>query len=164
LASPLTTKPTDPLQPPGPDGRQSQAALEIARGAARLLVGHGFVCLPEVTLPNGRRADLMGISDKGALWIVEVKSSIADFRADQKWSEYQDYCDRLLFAVAPDFPLELLPEATGWIVADRFGADLIRTAPDLQLAPARRKVLTISFARAASARLMALADPDRRLG
>jgi hypothetical protein len=164
LARPLTTKPTDPLHPPGPDGRQSQAALEIARGATRLLVRYGLVCLPEVTLPNGRRADLMGLSDKGVLWIVEVKSSVADFRADQKWSEYQDYCDRLLFAVGPDFPLELLPETTGWIVADRFGADMIRTAPDMPLAAARRKVLTISLARLATARLMTLADPDRRLG
>jgi hypothetical protein len=156
-------KPTDAPLPLAPDGRQSAAALEIARGAARLLVNHGFVCLPEVALPNYRRADLMGISDKGELWIVEVKSSIEDFRADQKWPEYQDYCDRLFFAVSPEFPLDLLPETTGWIVADRFGAEIIREAPELKLAAARRKVLTVNLARLATARLMDLADPDRRM-
>jgi hypothetical protein len=121
------------------------------------------VCLPEVALPNYRRADLMGISDKGELWIVEVKSSVEDFRADQKWPEYQDYCDRLFFAVSPEFPLDLLPETTGWIVADRFGAEILREAPELKLAAARRKVLTVNLARMATARLMDLADPDRRM-
>jgi hypothetical protein len=156
-------KPTDAPLPLAPDGRQSAAALEIARGATRLLVNHGFVCLPEVALPNYRRADLMGISDKGELWIVEVKSSVEDFRADQKWPEYQDYCDRLFFAVSPEFPLDLLPETTGWIVADRFGAEILREAPELKLAAARRKVLTVNLARMATARLMDLADPDRRM-
>jgi hypothetical protein len=156
-------KPTDAPLPLAPDGRQSTAALEIARGATRLLVNHGFVCLPEVTLPSGRRADLMGISDKGELWIVEVKSSVEDFRVDQKWPDYQDYCDRLFFAVNPEFPLDLLPQTTGWIVADRFGAEIIREAPELKLAAARRKVLTVNLARQATARLMHLADPDRRM-
>jgi hypothetical protein len=154
-------KPTDAPLPLAPDGRQSAAALEIARGATRLLVDHGIMCLPEVSLPNGRRADLMGLSDKGDLWIVEVKSSILDFRVDQKWPEYQDYCDRLYFAVSPEFPLDLLPDTTGWIVADRFGADIIRDAPELKLSPARRKVLTVNLARQATARLLNLADPDR---
>jgi hypothetical protein len=156
-------KPTDAPLPLAPDGRQSAAALEIVRGASRLLVDLGFTSLPEVTLPNGRRADLMGISAKGALWIVEVKSSVEDFHGDQKWPEYQHYCDRLYFAVSPEFPLDLLPDTTGWIVADRFGAAIIRDAPDLKLSPARRKVLTITLARQATARLLNLADPDRRL-
>jgi hypothetical protein len=145
------------------DGRQSAAALEIARGVTRLLANHGFVCLPEVTLPNYRRADLMGISGKGELWIIEVKSSIEDFRVDQKWPEYRDYCDRLFFAVGLDFPLDLLPETTGWIVADRFDAALLRDAPELKLAAARRRALTVNLARLATARLMNLADPDRCL-
>lgn len=156
-------KPTDAPLPLAVDGRQSAAALEIARGVTRLLVNHGFVCLPEVTLPNDRRADLMGISDKGELWIVEVKSSIEDFRVDQKWPEYQNYCDRLFFAVGLQFPLDLLPETTGWVVADRFGAAILRDAPELKLAAARRKVLTVNLARLATARLMMLADPDRCL-
>ncbi len=156
-------KPTDAPLPLVPDGRQSAAALEIARGATRLLADLGLMCLPEVALPNGRRADLMGISDKGELWIVEVKSSVEDFRVDQKWPEYQGFCDRLYFAVSPEFPLDLLPDTTGWIVADRFGAAIIRDAPDLKLAAARRKVLTVSLARQATARLMNLADPDRRM-
>jgi hypothetical protein len=156
-------KPTDAPLPLASDGRQSAAALEIARGATRLLVDLGFTSLPEVTLPNGRRADLMGISDKGELWIVEVKSSVEDFRVDQKWPDYQDYCDQLYFAVNPEFPLDLLPDTTGWIVADRFGADIIRGAPDLKLSSARRKVLTVTLARQATARLINLSDPDRLL-
>jgi hypothetical protein len=156
-------RPTDPPLALSPDGRQSAAALEIARGVTRLLADHGFVSLPEVTLPNGRRADLMALSATGQLWIVEVKSSVEDFRADQKWPQYQDYCDCLLFAVGPEFPLALLPATTGWIVADRFGAEIVRAAPELKLAPARRKVLTVNLARQASQRLMDLADPDRRL-
>jgi hypothetical protein len=156
-------KPTDAPLPLAPDGRQSAAALEIARGAARLLVDYGFVCLAEVALPSGRRADLMGLSGKGELWIVEVKSCVEDFRVDRKWPDYQDYCDRLFFAVNPEFPLGLLPDTTGWIVADRFGAEIIRDAPDLKLAAARRKVLTVNLARQATGRLMNLADPDRLL-
>jgi hypothetical protein len=156
-------KPTDAPLPLEPDGRQSAAALEIARGATRLLVRYGFASLPEVALPNNRRADLMGVSDKGELWIVEVKSSIEDFRADQKWPEYQDYCDRLFFAVGPEFPLELLPDTTGWIIADRFGAEMIREAPELKLSAGRRKTLTVGLARLGASRLMNLADPDRRL-
>jgi hypothetical protein len=156
-------KPTDAPLPLAADGRQSAAALEIARGVTRLLANHGFVCLPEVTLPNYRRADLMGISGKGELWIIEVKSSIEDFRVDQKWPEYRNYCDRLFFAVGLDFPLDVLPETTGWIVADRFDAALLRDAPELKLAAARRRALTVNLARLATARLMNLADPDRCL-
>jgi hypothetical protein len=157
-------KPTDPPQPLAADGRQSEAALDIARGATRLLAAHGFVCLPEVTLPNGRRADLMGISEAGALWIVEVKSSVGDFRADRKWPDYRDYCDRLSFAVAAGFPLGLIPESAGLIVADRFGAAILRDAPERKLPPARRKSLTVLLARTGAARLTRLADPDHRLG
>jgi hypothetical protein len=156
-------RPTDPPLAPSPDGRQSAAAQEIARGVTRLLADHGFNCLPEVVLPNGRRADLMGVSAAGRLWIVEVKSSIEDFRADQKWPEYQGYCDQLFFAVGLEFPLALLPETTGWIIADRFAAAFVRPAPDLKLAAARRKLLIVSLARQATGRLMHLADPDRRL-
>lgn len=145
------------------DGRQSAAALAVARGAGRLLLSLGLASLPEVPLANGRRADLAALSLKDDIWIVEVKSSLADFRADQKWPEYRDFCDRLLFAVAPDFPREVLPGDVGLIVADRYGGELLRAAPEHRLLPARRKAMLIRLARIGALRQQALADPELRI-
>ena len=142
------------------DGRQSPAALDIARGTRRLLLSHGMASLPEISLANGRRADLVGLSERGEIWIVEIKSSVEDFRADGKWPQDREFCDRLFFAVGPEFPQGLLPEDTGLIVADRFGGDLLREAPQHPLAPARRKALTNRLARVGAMRLLALADPE----
>ncbi len=145
------------------DGRQSSAAYSIARGASRCLLAHGFARIPELTLANGRRADLIAINDKGALWIVEIKSSVADFRADQKWADYRDYCDRFYFAVGREFPTEILPADTGLIIADNYGGEIVRQVADAVLAPARRKDVIQRFARTAALRLHALADPELRL-
>ena len=142
------------------DGRQSAAALAIARGTRRLLWTRGFASVTELPLPNGRRADVVGLSDKGEIWIVEVKSSVIDFRVDQKWPEYREYCDRLLFAVAPGFPVDILPADTGLVIADQWGGDLARDAPHHPLAGARRKSMLLRYARFAAVRLHALADPD----
>ena len=142
------------------DGRQSGAAAEIARGVCRLLWAHGFTTLAELALPNGRRADVVGLSEKGLIWIVEIKSCVADFRADHKWSEYRDYCDRLLFAVDPAFPRELIPQDTGLIVADRYGGAIVRETAEHRLAGARRKAMALLFARTAAGRLMLAADPE----
>ncbi len=142
------------------DGRQSIAALQIARGTRRLLLAHGFSSLPELSLANGRRADLVGLSERGVVWIVEIKSSVEDFRVDQKWPEYREFCDQLLFAVSPSFPLDLLPPDTGIIVADRFGGDFIREAPIHMMAATRRKALVTRIARTGAMRLLALSDPE----
>lgn len=142
------------------DGRQSETALAIARGAGRLLASHGLAGVAELSLANGRRADIAAVSDKGEIWIVEIKSSIEDFRADQKWPEYRDYCDRLWFAVEAAFPLEILPSDVGIIVADRYGAEIVREAPEHKLAPARRKAVMLLIARVAALRLQAAVDPD----
>lgn len=141
------------------DGRQSPAAAAIARGLRRMLWARGLATVTELVLANGRRADVVALSDRGEIWIVEVKSSVADFRADTKWPEYRDYCDRLLFAVDRDFPVEILPADTGLVIADPYGAELLREAPLTPLAGARRKAMTQRFARAAALRLHALADP-----
>lgn len=141
------------------DGRQSEAAAAIARGTVRLLARHGFACLAELPLPNFRRADLVALSQKGEIWIVEVKSSLEDFRTDQKWHEYRDFCDRLLFAVKPDFPTAVLPEDTGLILADRFSGDIVRDAPEHRLSAARRKAMTLRCARASALRLSLVLDP-----
>ena len=128
----------------------------VTRGAARLAVALGWAPVLEVVLPNGRRADIMAISPRGRIAIVEVKSGIEDFRADRKWSDYLPFCDAFYFAVAPEFPQEALPQEPGLMVADAFGGAITREAPESLLAPARRKALTLAFARLAAMRALAL--------
>ena len=117
----------------------------------------GHAPLVEAPLPNGRRADVMALGPRGELSIVEVKSSREDFRADAKWREYQPYCDAFYFAVAPEFPRAVLPPEPGLIVADGFGGAILADAPVIPLAPARRKALTLAFARLAAMRASAAA-------
>jgi hypothetical protein len=124
----------------------------VTRGAAKLLVALGYAPLAEVGLPNGRRADLMAVGPKGEIVIVEVKSSLEDYRCDRKWGEYMPYCDAFYFAVAPEFPREILPDGPGLIVADGFGGAILVDAPMEPLAGARRKALTLAFARLAALR------------
>jgi hypothetical protein len=134
-----------------------QITLNVTRGAARLLADLGYAPLAEVTLPNGRRADLMALGPKGEIAIVEVKSGIEDYRVDRKWHEYLPYCDRFAFAVAPEFPREILPDEPGLVVCDGFGGAVLREAPVTPLAPARRKALTIAFGRLAAMRAAGVA-------
>jgi hypothetical protein len=139
--------------------RDYERARSILRGTQRLLRSLDFESLSEITLGNGRRADVLAVRRNGEIWIVEIKSSIADFRADGKWPEYREYCDALLFAVAPAFPSEILPVDTGLILADAYAGDLVREPPSHPLTAARRKALTLSIARIASMRLHAQIDP-----
>jgi hypothetical protein len=129
-----------------------ETTATVTRGAYRLLTALGYAPLAEVTLPNGRRADLMALGPKGEIFIVEVKSGIEDFRVDLKWPEYRPYCDAFAFAVSPEFPREILPDGPGLIVADNFGGAILRDAPVEPLAGARRKALTLAFARLAALR------------
>lgn len=129
-----------------------ETTAAVTRGAARLLEALGYASLAEVVLPNGRRADLMALGPKGEVFIVEVKSSLEDFRTDRKWREYLSYCDAFAFAVGPEFPREVLPEEPGLIVADGFGGAVLREPPVQPLAGARRKALTLAFARLAATR------------
>jgi len=141
------------------DGRQSEAAAAIQRGVCRSLraLGHSVVC--ELPLANGRRADVVGLSPSGDLLIVEIKSCLIDFRTDGKWHDYLDYCDRLYFAVDADFPCDVLPEDAGLILADRYGAELMREPVEERLNAARRKAVMLCFARAAALRLQHRLDP-----
>jgi hypothetical protein len=129
-----------------------ETTLSVTRGAARLLADMGYAPLLEVGLPNGRRADVMALGRKGDIVICEVKSGVEDYRVDRKWPEYAPFCDAFFFAVAPEFPQGLLPEHPGLIVADGFGGAVVRDAPAIPLAPARRKALTLAFARLAAMR------------
>jgi hypothetical protein len=147
-----------------PDGRQSQTALEVAFGTRRLLASRGFSSVTELTLASGRRADIAGLGTDGAIWIVEIKSSVADFRADGKWPSYRDFCDRFFFAVPQSFPTHILPDDAGLILADAFGAAMIREPSEHRLAGARRKAVTLRFAHAAAGRLHMLVDPHGAAG
>lgn len=129
-----------------------ETTAAVTRGAAAFLVQLGYAPLLEVPLPNGRRADVMALGPRGDLLVVEVKSSLEDYRADAKWPEYQPYCDGFAFAVDPDFPRRILPDGPGVICADAHGGAVLTPWPVLPLAPARRKALTLSFARLAAFR------------
>lgn len=141
---------SQPFGDPVPAGR----AAEIVRGAQRMLAELGVASLTEVTLANGRRADVMAIGARGEIVIIEVKSCLQDFATDQKWPEYAPYCDRFYFAVDCDFPKDRLPDAAGMMVCDGFGGAILRECEARALNAARRKAVTLSFARLAAARLM----------
>jgi len=134
-------------------------ASALARGVLRLFADHGLTGLTEMTLANGRRADIAAIDAKGRVTIVEIKSSIGDFKSDNKWPEYQPFCDRFFFAVSSQFPEDLIPEEAGLIIADGFGGAILRDAPETPLNAARRKAVTLRFARLAAQRLSAVNDP-----
>lgn len=137
------------------DGRQSERALMVRRGVQRLFTDLCHAVLPELVLASGRRADLVALTDKGDIWIVEIKSSIEDFRTDTKWPQYRQHCDKLFFATHDGVPASIFPEECGLIIADGFGGHMLRDAPVHRLPAPTRKVLTRDFARAAAARLLA---------
>jgi hypothetical protein len=135
----------------------------LARGVCRAVALLGYVSLLEFPLANGRRADVLALGKTGEFAIVEIKSSLADFRADRKWPSYRDFADRLYFAVPNDFPRALIPEECGLMVADAFGAAVLREASATPLNPARRRALTLRFARIAASRLRRQLDPEAAL-
>lgn len=139
------------------------SATLLARGVCRAFEQLGYASLVEFPLANGRRADILAIGRTGDLVIVEIKSSVADFRADRKWTHYRDFADRLYFAVPDAFPALLIPEECGLMVADAFGAAVLREGVLTPLAPARRRALTLRFALAAASRLRRQLDPQAGL-
>ncbi|WP_298913253.1 MmcB family DNA repair protein [uncultured Roseobacter sp.] len=142
------------------DLQSFQPGQLLARGAARLLNSYGFVSVEELVPSRGLRVDLMGVGPKNEIWIVECKSSRADYQSDHKWQGYLAWCDRFFWAVDEAFPTELLPEDTGLIIGDAYGAEIIRMGPEDKLAAARRKVMIQKFAITAARRLHAMRDPD----
>ncbi len=136
------------------DGRQSERAMLVRRGVQRLLREMGAHVLPELSLATGRRADLVALTRQGDIWIIEIKSSIEDFRVDRKWPDYRQHCDRLFFATHKDVPLEIFPEECGLFLSDGYDAHIIRDAPEHKLPPAVRKSVTLNFSRIAAQRLL----------
>ena len=139
-----------------PDG----LAGDLARGVMRAFCDMGHSCIAELSLGNGRRVDVMALGRGGLLTIIEVKTSLADYRSDNKWREYLPYCDEFFFAVAEGFDRSVLPDNFGIMVADRYGAAIVARPPEFKMAPARRKALMLRFARTAGSRLMRLDEPE----
>ena len=154
-----TTHPEPKINNLTSDGRQSKTAAEVQRGVSRLLVEMGFSPLTELTLKSRRRVDVAALNDKGNIIVVEIKSSVADFRSDGKWREYLDYCDQFFFAVPSGFPIEILPEMAGTMIADQYGGEIIRGSILPKLSAARRKTILLLFARAAARRVHRMLDP-----
>ncbi len=142
------------------DRRQSETALMVARGVRRLLRAQGFSTICEMPLPGGRRADIVAVGNDGAIHIVEIKSSVADFRSDQKWQDYMAHCDRLYFAAPTTVPESLFPAEAGLIMADAYGASVLRDPELHKLAGATRRSLLLAFARLAADRLHLIGDPE----
>lgn len=143
---------------PTASGRVERTA-QVRRATARLMVNLGWCYLHEVPLPDGRRADLLGLRGDGGVTCVEIKSGVADYAADRKWGDYLEYCDAFYFAVDVEFPQALIPPEPGLIVAADGQATLVRPAPERKLAGARRRALVQRFATLAALRLAALEDP-----
>jgi hypothetical protein len=151
----------DLLKPPPPqDRRQSETALLVARGTRRLLRRLNFSTLTELPLISGRRADIVALSSNGSIFIVEIKSSLADFRSDNKWQDYRTYCDRFFFAIPESVPRDDFPQDVGLILADAYSADVVRPAPELRMAPATRRSMLLRYAHAAALRLQRVTDPE----
>ena len=138
---------------------RSDKGARLARGVQLLLHQMGYDSLTEVKLRIRRRVDVMGINDKGRIIVVEVKSGPADFRVDAKWTDYLEFCDEFYFAVDTDFPKDLLPGNHGLIVADNFGGAILRASNDFNLNAARRRNVTLRFARIAARRLLDFENP-----
>lgn len=140
-----------------------QPGVLIARGVCRALGAMGYACLTEFTTRERLRMDVVALGPKAEIWCIEVKSCRADFQSDMKWTGYLDRCDRFFFAVPESFPVDLLPLGHGLMIADQYDAEIVRQAPETRLAAARRRAMTLDFARAAASRLAAASDPTRRL-
>lgn len=135
----------------------------LARGVSRHLASLGWVTVEELVPTRGLRVDVMALGPKGEIWVVECKSSRADFMSDSKWMGYLEWCDRFFWAVDGAFPVDLLPDGTGLIIADGYDGEIIRMGPEAKLAPARRKVMVQTFATHAARRLQGLRDPGAGL-
>lgn len=135
------------------DGRQSERALMIQRGMMLHLEQTGHCALCEFPLSSGRRADILAMDRKGMFTIIEIKSSVEDYRSDSKWPEYRAFCDRFAFATHTHVPADIFPEQEGLFIADQYGAHPMRDLVEEKMAPAARKALTLRFARLAALRL-----------
>jgi len=146
------------------DLRQSDRAMAIRSGVVREFSRHGWSFIPELSLKNGRRADLIALDEKGLIHIFEIKSSLQDLRADQKWHEYKAFCDVFYFATLQDVPADAFPETEGLVICDVYGCEITRDAKVEKIAPATRKAVTLLFAKTAAQRLTRFTLHESKFG
>lgn len=159
----MTLLDSEPIPPALVDGRQSATALRVQRGVMRFLrTVHDMACYAEVPLASGRRADVLAVGAKGEIWIVEIKSSLIDYRVDCKWPQYKDFCDRFFFCKPPELDADIFPQSEGLMVADGHDGAILRAAALETLAGARRKALMLKLARMGADRVHYLMDPLTR--
>jgi hypothetical protein len=135
-------------------------AQRLTRGVCRALGALGYAALTEFPLNSGRRADVIAVNGAGETVIVEIKTSTADYRADRKWNEYLEFCDAFYFAVPVAFPLALLPADCGLMIADDYGAEILRRPAAQPMNGSRRRAQTLRLALAAMQRLGRVIDPE----
>ncbi|MFT6103890.1 MAG: hypothetical protein ACJA1E_000303, partial [Paracoccaceae bacterium] len=136
----------------------------LARGVCRHLAAHDFVTVEELVPTRGLRVDVMALGPKSEIWVIECKSSMADYRADHKWRGYLAWCDRFFWAVDANFQTDVLAPDTGLILADGYDAEILAIGPEHRLSGPRRKAMMQLFARHAAKRLQALRDPGAPSG
>ena len=134
-------------------GDAQQVTDRVTRGVCRMLTELGYETLREFRVGTNRRVDVIGLNSDGEFVIVEVKSSAADFRSDQKWREYLDFCEKFYFAVPEDFPQSMLPENCGLMIADGFGGVVRRPSPVGSMNGNRKRSQLVRFALTAGSRL-----------
>lgn len=89
---------------PSPSSSSKPRSTEIAdflkKRVANYYKRKRRVCYAELGLNRGGklRADMFILAMTGHIVIVEVKSSVADFKSDSKWHLYRDYCHQFYFA------------------------------------------------------------------
>ncbi len=128
----------------------------ITDAVARMLIrerNNGV--LREFKLKVRRRVDLIALSSKGHIAIVEIKSTPQDFLSDKKWTEYIEWADEFYFGVGEDFPVEILPEAerAGIIITDGFDCHEVQPAPFKKLNGLRRSTLIREIAKVSMRRV-----------
>ena len=81
--------------------RNTSIADTIKNRVARYYSRKHRVCFFELGLCSGGRlrADVMALAMNGHVIVVEVKSSVADYRSDKKMLLYKEYCNKLYVAL-----------------------------------------------------------------
>ena len=125
----------------------------ITDAIARSYYEQGDGVLREFKLRVKRRVDLVTLNDEGLITIIEIKSSVSDFRSDKKWNEYIEWADQFYFGVGHNFPIEILPKEHGIITTDGFDTYKVQPSPVQKLNGARRNTLVRRLAKASMRRI-----------
>lgn len=120
-------------------------AEEIKAAATSYLRKKCMAVNAEVGLCRGGRfrADLLALTFYGDTTVVEVKSSVADFRADKKWHNYLEFANKFYFAMTQTTYSKVkdsIPKGIGVMLASEFQDSAGRTRKALKVVkPAFRR-------------------------